>query len=32
MSLGVKSKEEDRGEIREEGIGDGFIKTYYMSV
>lgn len=28
MSLGVKSKEEDQGEIREVGIGDGFIKTY----
>ena len=29
--LGVKSKGEDRGGIRELGIGDAFVKTHHMN-
>lgn len=31
IMLGVKSKGEDRGGIREMGIGDTFVKTHHMN-
>ena len=31
IMLGVKSKGEDRGGIRELGVGDAFVKTHHMN-